>query len=61
MQYLHLLLICTPLFSLQAVWRGYSLRQKLAVALASAQISEGEDDFDEVDVDEFAFDEVGGT
>ncbi|XP_072565056.1 uncharacterized protein lrriq1 isoform X4 [Paramormyrops kingsleyae] len=43
---------------IQAVWRGYSLRQKLAVALASAQISEGEDDFDEVDVDEFAFDEA---
>ncbi|XP_048871480.1 leucine-rich repeat and IQ domain-containing protein 1 [Brienomyrus brachyistius] len=42
---------------IQASWRGYSLRQKLAVALASAQISEGEDDFDEVDVDEFAFDE----
>ncbi|KAL4656782.1 leucine-rich repeat and IQ domain-containing protein 1 isoform X1 [Arapaima gigas] len=42
---------------IQAVWKGYALRKRLSLALASAQISEPEEDFDEVDVDEFIFDE----
>ncbi|XP_036441531.1 leucine-rich repeat and IQ domain-containing protein 1 [Colossoma macropomum] len=42
---------------IQAVWRGYALRRRLARALALAQISEGDEAFEEVDVDEFIFDE----
>ncbi|MCJ8733249.1 hypothetical protein PDJAM_G00221140 [Pangasius djambal] len=41
----------------QAVWRGYSLRKRLARALMLAQISEGDEAFEEVDMDEFIFDE----
>ncbi|MCI4379137.1 hypothetical protein PGIGA_G00224520 [Pangasianodon gigas] len=42
---------------IQAVWRGYSLRKRLARALMLAQISEGDEAFEEVDMDEFIFDE----
>lgn len=44
---------------LQAVWRGYSLRKRLTRALMLAQISDGDEAFEEVDIDEFVFDEVG--
>ncbi|KAL7878691.1 hypothetical protein AOLI_G00096650 [Acnodon oligacanthus] len=42
---------------IQAMWRGYALRRRLARALALTQISEGDEAFEEVDVDEFIFDE----
>lgn len=44
---------------LQAVWRGYTLRKRLTRALMLTQISEGDEAFEEVDMDEFIFDEVG--
>lgn len=51
-----------PFFSgyLQAFWRGFSLRRRLASALAAVMCPDvGEDDvLEELDVDEFAFDEV---
>ncbi|XP_074533977.1 uncharacterized protein lrriq1 [Halichoeres trimaculatus] len=45
---------------IQALWRGYALRRRLASALAAVTCSDtGEDDtFEEVDVDEFVFDEA---
>lgn len=43
---------------LQAVWRGCVLRKRLARALAAAQITESDEDFEEVDMEEFIFDEV---
>ncbi|KPP68745.1 hypothetical protein Z043_112552, partial [Scleropages formosus] len=43
---------------IQSVWKGYVLRKRLSVALALAQINEPEEDFDEVDVDEFTLDET---
>lgn len=45
---------------LQAFWRGFTLRRRLASALAAVTcLDTGEDDtFEEVDVDEFVFDEV---
>ncbi|XP_053091188.1 leucine-rich repeat and IQ domain-containing protein 1 isoform X2 [Pangasianodon hypophthalmus] len=42
---------------IQAVWRGYLLRKRLARALMLAQLSEGDEAFEEVDMDEFIFDE----
>ncbi|XP_067245341.1 leucine-rich repeat and IQ domain-containing protein 1 [Chanodichthys erythropterus] len=42
---------------IQAVWRGCVLRKRLARALAAAQITESDEDFEEVDMDEFIFDE----
>ncbi|XP_050990423.1 leucine-rich repeat and IQ domain-containing protein 1 isoform X2 [Labeo rohita] len=42
---------------IQAAWRGCVLRKKLACALAAAQITESDEDFEEVDMDEFIFDE----
>ncbi|ROL43349.1 Leucine-rich repeat and IQ domain-containing protein 1 [Anabarilius grahami] len=42
---------------IQAVWRGCILRKRLARALAAAQITESDEDFEEVDMDEFIFDE----
>ncbi|XP_049339414.1 leucine-rich repeat and IQ domain-containing protein 1 isoform X2 [Astyanax mexicanus] len=42
---------------IQAIWRGYALRRRLACALALAQVSEGDEAFEEVDMDEFIFDE----
>ncbi|KAK3548808.1 hypothetical protein QTP70_020691 [Hemibagrus guttatus] len=42
---------------IQAVWRGYMLRKRLTRALMLAQISEGDEAFEEVDMDEFIFDE----
>ncbi|RXN18300.1 leucine-rich repeat and IQ domain-containing 1 [Labeo rohita] len=41
----------------EAAWRGCVLRKKLACALAAAQITESDEDFEEVDMDEFIFDE----
>lgn len=45
---------------LQAVWRGFSLRRRLACALAAVMCPDvGEEDvFEELDVDEFVLDEV---
>ncbi|KAM3609432.1 uncharacterized protein V6R79_014721 [Siganus canaliculatus] len=45
---------------IQALWRGYSLRRRLTSALAAVTRPDaGEDDtFEEVDVDEFVFDEA---
>uniref|UniRef100_A0A8C1ZSY3 Leucine-rich repeats and IQ motif containing 1 n=1 Tax=Cyprinus carpio TaxID=7962 RepID=A0A8C1ZSY3_CYPCA len=42
---------------IQAAWRGYVLRKNLARALAAAQITESDEDLEEVDMDEFIFDE----
>ncbi|XP_028814169.1 leucine-rich repeat and IQ domain-containing protein 1 isoform X2 [Denticeps clupeoides] len=42
---------------IQAMWRGFALRKRLSLALAAAQIEERVDAFEEVDVDEFYFDE----
>ncbi|XP_060780340.1 leucine-rich repeat and IQ domain-containing protein 1 [Neoarius graeffei] len=42
---------------IQAVWRGYMLRKRLSRALMLTQISEGDEAFQEVDMDEFIFDE----
>ncbi|XP_077195075.1 leucine-rich repeat- and IQ domain-containing protein 1 isoform X3 [Paroedura picta] len=41
---------------LQALWRGFHLRKKLASALAAVKTDEPEDDFREVNVDDFMFD-----
>ncbi|XP_070686532.1 leucine-rich repeat- and IQ domain-containing protein 1 [Pempheris klunzingeri] len=45
---------------IQAFWRGFTLRRRLASALAAVTCTDtGEDDtFEEVDVDEFVFDET---
>lgn len=45
---------------LQAFWRGFTLRRRLASALAAVTWADGaeEEPFEEVDVDEFVFDEV---
>ncbi|KAM9352308.1 leucine-rich repeat- and IQ domain-containing protein 1 [Symphorus nematophorus] len=44
---------------IQAFWRGFTLRRRLASALAAVTCPdiEGDDTFEEVDVDEFVFDE----
>ncbi|XP_026086463.1 leucine-rich repeat and IQ domain-containing protein 1 [Carassius auratus] len=42
---------------IQAAWRGCVLRKNLARALAAAQITESDEDLEEVDMDEFIFDE----
>lgn len=48
------------LFFLQALWRGFSLRRRLASALAAVTRPDAAEDdtFEEVDVEEFDFDEV---
>lgn len=45
---------------LQALWRGFTLRRRLAAALAAVTCPDaGEDDtFEVVDMDEFVLDEV---
>ncbi|XP_051819254.1 leucine-rich repeat and IQ domain-containing protein 1 isoform X3 [Antechinus flavipes] len=43
---------------IQAVWKGFLLRKKLAKALASIRNEELEDDYEEVDLDDFIFDEA---
>ncbi|XP_060101131.1 leucine-rich repeat and IQ domain-containing protein 1 [Heteronotia binoei] len=43
---------------LQALWRGFHLRKKLANALAAVKTDELEDDFQEVNVDDFMFDDT---
>ncbi|KAM4748842.1 leucine-rich repeat- and IQ domain-containing protein 1 [Rhinophrynus dorsalis] len=42
---------------IQAVWKGFYLRKKLAAAFAAIERDEVEDDFEEVNLDEFTFDE----
>ncbi|XP_075456601.1 leucine-rich repeat- and IQ domain-containing protein 1 isoform X2 [Ascaphus truei] len=42
---------------IQAVWKGYFLRNKLAAAFAAIEKDELEDDFEEVNLDDFTFDE----
>ncbi|XP_075130643.1 leucine-rich repeat- and IQ domain-containing protein 1 [Leptodactylus fuscus] len=44
---------------IQAAWKGFFFRKKLAAAFAGIDREELEDDFDEVDLDEFTFDEDG--
>ncbi|XP_062838793.1 leucine-rich repeat and IQ domain-containing protein 1 isoform X3 [Anolis carolinensis] len=43
---------------LQALWRGFHLRKKLANALAAVKRDETEDEYKEVNMDEFIFDEA---
>ncbi|KAK6482785.1 leucine-rich repeat and IQ domain-containing protein 1 isoform X1 [Huso huso] len=43
---------------IQAVWKGHVLRKKLASALAAARINEVDDDFEDVNVEDFIFDEA---
>ncbi|KAM6925994.1 leucine-rich repeat- and IQ domain-containing protein 1 [Lycodopsis pacificus] len=48
---------------IQALWRGFALRRRLASALAAVTCPDAGDDddaFEEVDVDEFVFDEPPG-
>ncbi|XP_075712917.1 leucine-rich repeat- and IQ domain-containing protein 1 isoform X2 [Rhinoderma darwinii] len=42
---------------IQAAWKGFFLRKKLAAAFAGIDREELEDDFEEVNLDEFAYDE----
>ncbi|XP_075065470.1 leucine-rich repeat- and IQ domain-containing protein 1 isoform X2 [Mixophyes fleayi] len=42
---------------IQAAWKGFFLRKKLAAAFAAIEREELEDDFEEVNLDEFIFDE----
>ncbi|KAJ8395730.1 hypothetical protein AAFF_G00029670 [Aldrovandia affinis] len=49
---------CRAATVIQAVWKGYVLRKRLASALAAVRITETDEEFAEVDMDEFAFDEV---
>ncbi|MBN3316154.1 LRIQ1 protein, partial [Atractosteus spatula] len=43
---------------IQATWKGYVLRKKLASALAAVKTNEVDDDFEEVNMEDFAFDEA---
>ncbi|XP_013927714.1 PREDICTED: leucine-rich repeat and IQ domain-containing protein 1 isoform X3 [Thamnophis sirtalis] len=43
---------------LQALWKGFRLRKKLASALAAVKTDEVEDDYKEINVDEFVFNEA---
>ncbi|XP_014424483.2 leucine-rich repeat- and IQ domain-containing protein 1 isoform X2 [Pelodiscus sinensis] len=43
---------------IQAFWKGFHLRKKLASALAAVKSDEVEDDYEEVNVDDFTFDEA---
>ncbi|XP_028670697.1 leucine-rich repeat and IQ domain-containing protein 1 [Erpetoichthys calabaricus] len=43
---------------IQASWRGYILRKKLDSALSAARINNVEDDFEEIDLEDFTFDEA---
>ncbi|XP_050790098.1 leucine-rich repeat and IQ domain-containing protein 1 isoform X2 [Gopherus flavomarginatus] len=43
---------------IQAFWKGFLLRKKLASALAAIKSDEVEDDYEEVNVDDFTFDEA---
>ncbi|XP_030404472.1 leucine-rich repeat and IQ domain-containing protein 1 isoform X4 [Gopherus evgoodei] len=43
---------------IQAFWKGFLLRKKLASALAAIKSDEVEDDYEEVNVDNFTFDEA---
>ncbi|KAM4676020.1 leucine-rich repeat- and IQ domain-containing protein 1 [Discoglossus pictus] len=45
---------------IQAAWKGFHLRKKLAAALASIERDELEDDFEEVNLDDFLFNEALG-
>ncbi|XP_066490406.1 leucine-rich repeat and IQ domain-containing protein 1 [Tiliqua scincoides] len=44
--------------TIQAFWKGFRLRKKLASALAAVKTDEVEDDYHEVNVDDFMFDEA---
>ncbi|XP_065512520.1 leucine-rich repeat and IQ domain-containing protein 1 [Caloenas nicobarica] len=43
---------------IQAFWKGFLLRKKLASALAAVKSDEVEDDYEEINVDDFAFSEA---
>ncbi|XP_066580362.1 leucine-rich repeat and IQ domain-containing protein 1 [Amia ocellicauda] len=43
---------------IQATWKGYVLRKKLHSALAAVKVNEMDDDFEEMNMDEVAFDEA---
>lgn len=43
---------------MQAAWKGFFLRKKLAAAFAAIERDEVDDDFEEVNLDHFMFDEV---
>ncbi|XP_032660532.1 leucine-rich repeat- and IQ domain-containing protein 1 isoform X2 [Chelonoidis abingdonii] len=43
---------------IQAFWKGFLLRKKLASALAAVKSDEVEDDYEEVNVDDFTYDEA---
>ncbi|NWH60869.1 LRIQ1 protein, partial [Geococcyx californianus] len=42
---------------IQALWKGFILRKKLASALAAVKSGEVEDDYEEINVDDFTFSE----
>nr|XP_014349539.1 PREDICTED: leucine-rich repeat and IQ domain-containing protein 1 isoform X2 [Latimeria chalumnae] len=44
--------------TIQAAWKGFLLRKKLACALAAVEKDEPEDDFEEVNLDDFTYDEA---
>ncbi|XP_020633418.3 leucine-rich repeat- and IQ domain-containing protein 1 isoform X1 [Pogona vitticeps] len=43
---------------LQALWKGFRLRKKLSSALAAVKSDEAEEDYKEINVDDFIFDET---
>ncbi|XP_064199070.1 leucine-rich repeat and IQ domain-containing protein 1 [Anguilla rostrata] len=49
---------CRAATVIQAAWKGYVLRKRLASALAAVRVAEADEEFAEVDMDEFSFDEA---
>ncbi|KAK2503972.1 hypothetical protein MC885_015963 [Smutsia gigantea] len=42
----------------RTVWRGFVLRKKLTTALETINNEESEDEYEEIDLEEFTFNEV---
>ncbi|XP_023572025.1 leucine-rich repeat and IQ domain-containing protein 1 [Octodon degus] len=43
---------------IQAVWKGFILRKKLTIALEAIKSEESEEEYEEIDLNDFAFDEA---
>ncbi|XP_063111302.1 leucine-rich repeat and IQ domain-containing protein 1 isoform X2 [Cavia porcellus] len=46
---------------IQAIWKGFILRKKLTVALEAIKKEESEEEYEEIDLNDFTFDEMLGT
>nr|XP_040136194.1 leucine-rich repeat and IQ domain-containing protein 1 isoform X3 [Ictidomys tridecemlineatus] len=46
---------------IQAVWKGFILRKKLTTALKAIKNEESEEEYEEIDLEDFTFDEISGT